>query len=48
MSNWTYNYLRYMCENSIGGCQEIHFLLPFVIAGVTLIHLALLHKVGVK
>lgn len=25
---------------------SIHFLLPFVIAGVTLIHLALLHKVG--
>lgn len=25
---------------------SIHFVLPFVIAGVTLIHLALLHKVG--
>lgn len=25
---------------------SIHFLLPFIIAGVTLIHLALLHKVG--
>ena len=25
---------------------SIHFVLPFLIAGLTLIHLALLHKVG--